>query len=246
MTVSVIIPCFNEENYVGKLLKDLSKQTSKPSAIYVVDCQSKDKTVAVAQSFVGKLPLSVLQSPYRSAAAARNAGAEAAKTDFLLFLDADMRLTPTFIERLLHTATAKKADFVSPRLHIEGRHPVDHAVMRGLNLWNHYYHMGIRRRAGGVGGAMLIRSKTHSAIGGYNPLLREFDDIDYMVKMWKHNVSFAYARGAVATTSNRRFTRQGRLVSLIQGLSEHHFLVRHVVRPVMKKVGIKPYWHDLD
>jgi hypothetical protein len=160
-------------------------------------------------------------------------------------LDADMRIEPRFIEQLLDKATAKGVDFVSPRLKSEGRHPVDHAIVWVLNFWNCFYHMIVRRHAGGVGGAMLIKKDAHNTIGGYNPKLREFDDIDYMMKMWKHKVSFAYAWSAVATTSNRRLVKQGRLVSIVQGLSEHHFLVRHVVRPVMKIVGIKPQWHDL-
>jgi glycosyltransferase involved in cell wall biosynthesis len=60
MTVSVIIPCLNEEKYVGKLLEGLIAQTSKANGVYVVDCHSTDKTVAVAQEFMKRLPLTVL------------------------------------------------------------------------------------------------------------------------------------------------------------------------------------------
>jgi len=245
MTVSVIIPCLNEEKYVGKLLKDLTSQISKADEVYVVDCHSSDKTVAVAHKFVNRLPLTILQSPYLNAAAARNTGADAAQTDYLLFLDADMRIGPKFIDQLLRKAISKRADFVSPKLRSEGHHPIDHVIISSVSSWNHFYHMLIRRHAGGVGGAMLIRKDTHNTIGGYNPMKRQFDDIDYMMKLWKHKVSFAYTRDAVAITSNRRFAKQGRFVSIVQGLSEHHFLVRHVVRPIMKKVGVKPQWHDL-
>ena len=246
MTVAVVIPCLNEEHYVGKLLEDLAKQNTKPNEVFVVDCHSKDGTVRSAKGFVHQLPLSVLQSPYRSAAAARNTGADVAKTDFVLFLDADMRIKPDFIERLVNKASAKQVDFVSPRLSIEGHHPFDHLIVWCLNFWNYFYHMILRRHAGGVGGAMLIKRSAHKAIGGYNPKLREFDDIDYMMKMWKHGTSFAFCWKAAATHSNRRFVKQGRLISVIQGLSEHHFLVRRVVRPIMKGLGIKPQWHDLD
>src|SRR5580698_3542279 len=97
MTLSVVIPCYNEEHYVGKLLEDLTKQTVQPDFVFVVDCHSKDKTVRVAKSFSNQLPLTVLMAPYRSAASARNTGADAATTDYLLFLDADMRIEPNFI-----------------------------------------------------------------------------------------------------------------------------------------------------
>lgn len=246
MTVTVVIPCYNEEAYVGRLLQDLTKQTVQPEAVIVADCHSEDKTVNVAQTFAKQLPLRIVQSPYRSAAAARNTGADAAKTDFLLFLDADMRLPPAFLAKLKRRAQTKQVDFVSPRLKTEGRHPVDHLLVWFINLWTHFYHMLIRRHAAGVGGAMLIKRETHYAIGKYNPRLREFDDIDYMRKMWKHKISFAYARNAVTTTSNRRLVRQGRFATLLQSLSDHHFLVRRFVRPLMKKLGIKPHWSDLD
>lgn len=238
MTIAVIIPCLNEEQYIGKLLEDLTKQNAKPNEVFVVDCDSKDRTVKVAEQFMNQLPLSVFQSPYRSAAAARNTGADAAKSDFLLFLDADMRIKPDFIERLMNKASSERVDFVSPRLKTESHHPVDHLVMWGLNFWNYFYHMLLRKHVGGVGGAMLIKKSTHEAIGGYNPKLKEFDDIDYMMKMWKHKVSFAFCWKAAANHSNRRLVEQGRLATIIQGFSEHHFLVRHVVRPIMKKLEL--------
>lgn len=246
MTIAVIIPCLNEEQYIGKLLEDLTKQDAKPNEVFVVDCHSKDRTVKVAKKFMGRLPLCILQSTYRSAAAARNTGADAAKAEFLLFLDADMRIEPDFIEQLALRASTKRVDFVSPRLKTESHHPVDHLIVWGLNFWNYFYHMLLRRRVGLVGGAMLIKKSIHEAIGGYNPKLREFDDVDYMMKMWRHKVSFAFCWKVAANHSNRRLVEQGRFTSIIQGLSEHHFLVRHVVRPIMKRAGIKPQWHNLD
>jgi glycosyltransferase involved in cell wall biosynthesis len=89
MTISIVIPCYNEEKYVGKLLEDLSRQTLKPTSVFVVDCDSGDKTTEIVQRFLKQLPLQLFRSTYRSAAAARNTGANASKTDYLLFLDAD-------------------------------------------------------------------------------------------------------------------------------------------------------------
>jgi glycosyltransferase involved in cell wall biosynthesis len=247
MTLSVVIPCYNEEHYVDKLLGDLTQQTTMPDSVFVVDCHSKDKTIKVAQRFSNKLPLSVLTAPYRSAASARNMGADAAKTDYILFLDADMRIAPDFVGSLKNRAISKQVDFVTPRLKIEGHHPADILFAWILNLWVYFYRMVARRQASGTaGGAMLISNKAHHVIGGYNPKLREFDDIDYIHRMWKHHITSSFDWRAVAVASNRRSSEQGRFATILQSIPDDYFLARHIVRPVMKKLGIKPKWHELN
>jgi len=247
MSVSVIIPCYNEEQYVGKLLEDVTKQIEPPEAVFVVDCHSKDKTIEVAKGFSKRLPLTILMAPYRSAASARNTGADAAKSDYLLFLDADMRIRPDFVGRLEKKAVSKRVDVVTPRLKTEGQHPVDTLFVWNLNLWVYFYRLLLRRPfTGTAGGAMLISNKAHHTMGGYNPKLREFDDNDYIRRMWKHNISGAFVWRAAATTSNRRLVEQGRLATFLQNIPEDYFITRHIIRPAMKKLGIKPKWHDLD
>jgi glycosyltransferase involved in cell wall biosynthesis len=247
MTTAIVIPCYNEQDYVGKLLEDLTRQTRKPDAVFVVDCDSEDKTVAVARGFSKRLPLKVLQSNYRSAAAARNTGADAAQTDYLLFLDADIRIKPSFIATLVDKADLKQVDFVTPRIGSDGHHPLDHLFAWSLNCWVYFYRMLISHKPSGVaGGAMLIRRSTHKAIGGYNPRLREFDDIDYIHRMQKHHISYAFAWQAKAVASNRRLVRQGRLATVLQTIPDNYLLTRRIIRPVMKLLGIKPKWHDLD
>lgn len=129
MAVTVVIPCYNEENYLGRLLQDLTVQTQSPDAVIVVDCHSRDKTVGVARSFSKSLNrLQILQAPCRSAASARNTGAAAATTDYLLFIDADMRLPSDFLFQITKRARDKHSDWVAGKLKSEGHHPIDHIV----------------------------------------------------------------------------------------------------------------------
>src|SRR5437667_4047530 len=99
--ITVIIPCLNEERYLPLVLTDLSHQKVAPAHIIIVDSKSADGTVAVAKSWSKRLPISVVTSPKRSPAYARNSGAAAAKTDYLLFVDADMRLPKDFVEQIV-------------------------------------------------------------------------------------------------------------------------------------------------
>lgn len=106
--------------------------------------------------------------------------------------------------------------------------------------------MTYKKRPAGAGGALLVSRKLHNLIDGYDAHLREFDDVNYFMRAWDYPVSFAYAKRAVAITSNRRHKEQGRLALILQGMSDQHFLVRHFVRPLMKKLGIQPKGRELD
>ncbi len=246
MSISVIIPAYNEEDYIGKLLEDLTHQTNKPEQVIVADCSSEDGTVVTVLKFTDVLPLEIVNTQIRSAASARNSGASATQSDYLLFIDADMRIRDNFVEKMVSHTEGKGADFVSPRFRAESRHPIDALVVWYINLWIRFYHMFMRRRAMGIGGALLIRKSKHDAIGGFNPEKREFDDIDYCWRLNKEGVTFTFAWEAIAITSSRRFDEQGRLKTIIQGLPDNHLLVRKIVRPSMKRLGVEPKWKDKD
>ncbi|MCQ4086714.1 glycosyltransferase [Saccharibacillus sp. JS10] len=83
--VSIIIPARNEENRIVPLLKSLKKQRFDGFEILVVDDDSSDGTVAVAQSYGAK----VLPNNGAGKSAACWYGAEQAQGSWLLFLDAD-------------------------------------------------------------------------------------------------------------------------------------------------------------
>ncbi len=87
--VSIIITTKNEEVHLPRLLENIAKQTYKIIETIVVDNNSKDQTKAIAKNFGAEV---FSKGPERSAQ--RNFGAQNAKGEYLLFLDADMELTP--------------------------------------------------------------------------------------------------------------------------------------------------------
>lgn len=97
MTTSVVIAAFNEEQHIARLLSSLSNQTRAPLDIIVVDDGSHDRTAEIAQHFGAR----VIRMPHRGPAVARNAGAEAARGDVLVFIDGDMAVCSTFLERVV-------------------------------------------------------------------------------------------------------------------------------------------------
>lgn len=88
-TLSIIIPARNEENRLPKLLASLMKQAKNNVEIIVVDDDSQDATVSIAQSYGIRVIQKKLGEEWVGKSAACWQGAEEAEGDWLLFLDAD-------------------------------------------------------------------------------------------------------------------------------------------------------------
>jgi glycosyltransferase involved in cell wall biosynthesis len=85
-TVSVVIPAFNAQRTLGRVLHELESQQPAPSELIVVDDGSTDRTAAIAEAF-GARVIRTNGSGY--AGGARNAGWDAARGDVVVFLDSD-------------------------------------------------------------------------------------------------------------------------------------------------------------
>ena len=84
--VSAIIPVFNGELFVAEAINSVLAQDYEPKEIIVADDGSTDGSVAVARAFPG---VTVLELEHGGVSAARNAGVQASRGEWLAFLDAD-------------------------------------------------------------------------------------------------------------------------------------------------------------
>lgn len=98
LSVTVLIPAFNEEGWIGATLRSIRAQTRTPDEVLVVDDASTDRTADVARHYGA----TVLQaSGSRSKAGAQNLGLERVTTDVVVMLDADTILDPEAVEHLV-------------------------------------------------------------------------------------------------------------------------------------------------
>jgi glycosyltransferase involved in cell wall biosynthesis len=95
-SISVIVPAYNAEAILGHCLRALQAQTMPPAEIIVVDDGSSDATAEIASG----LGVRVIRQANAGPAAARNAGARAARGDVLLFTDADCAPAPDWVQRM--------------------------------------------------------------------------------------------------------------------------------------------------
>jgi glycosyltransferase involved in cell wall biosynthesis len=87
--ISVIIPVFNRRDEVLRAIASVEAQTRPPSEIIVVDDASTDDSAEAVASLGDERVRLLRHETNRGAAAARNTGIEAARGDWIAFLDSD-------------------------------------------------------------------------------------------------------------------------------------------------------------
>jgi glycosyltransferase involved in cell wall biosynthesis len=111
VSISIIIPALNEERMIGRCLDSLAKLhfSRERFEVILVDNGSRDKTVAIAESFQDRINIRILQKTGVKISALRNTGAGVALGDILAFLDADCLAPSDWLNRILALAPADGA-----------------------------------------------------------------------------------------------------------------------------------------
>lgn len=102
---SIIIPAKNESNYLPRLLGSIVYQRLNDLEIIVVDANSTDRTTEIAKKF----GCSVIYNG-GNPAFSRNLGAKNAKSNLLIFIDADVILPKGYLIRSIREFKRKKLD----------------------------------------------------------------------------------------------------------------------------------------
>jgi glycosyltransferase involved in cell wall biosynthesis len=111
--ISVVIPVFNGERFLGQAIESVLAQTLPAADVIVVDDGSTDGSAAVAESFG---PVRLVRIAHQGAATARNSGVAHSSGELIAFLDADDLMKPDRLERQLAAIEQPPgADFVLGR-----------------------------------------------------------------------------------------------------------------------------------
>ena len=110
VTLSVVIPAYNIENYIGKCLDSVLAQTYQDYEIIVVNDGSTDKTGTVCDEYATKdSRIRVIHKENEGVSVARNAGIEMATGEYFLFFDGDDFMEPYTMEELYQVAREQQA-----------------------------------------------------------------------------------------------------------------------------------------
>jgi glycosyltransferase involved in cell wall biosynthesis len=216
MTISVIIPAFNEERFLPQTLKHLHRATEylgtapdRHIEIIVVDNASSDRTAEIALA-AGTRVISV---PERNIAKVRNAGAHAASGDLLVFLDADTLIPEILLRRI--GQVKEEPDCLGGAVDTDYQ-PARTLIRAYLRLWRL-----IGLSFGMAQGALqFCRRDAFSALRGYDETIYMGEDVDFYWRLCK----LAKARGqhirllrdVQVVPSCRRFDQWSTLRTLIK------------------------------
>jgi glycosyltransferase involved in cell wall biosynthesis len=111
--VSILIPCYNAEQWIGETLNSVLAQTWTNKEVMVVDDGSTDNSLANARGFESA-NVKIISQENRGASAARNRALQEAQGDFIQYLDADDLISQDKLERQIRLLSLEEnADCVS-------------------------------------------------------------------------------------------------------------------------------------
>ncbi len=163
MSVSVVIPALNEEEFIEDTLKSLKAQTNPPAEIIIMDNGSTDRTVEIAKQYADR----VIIIPDVSIVELRQAGAEAAKNPIIVSTDADTTYPDNWLELLTQHFSDPSVVAVGGSIMPSVPGITENLYTRGLNA---------SARAGlFLGANMAYRRQSFLDAGGYIKVRRAED-----------------------------------------------------------------------
>ncbi len=235
LMISFIIPTLNEEIAIEKILRNLTAY-SGPKEIIISDGKSKDKTVEIARRFTDKVV--VYEGTERQTIAmGRNAGADVAVGDYVVFLDADVIIVnpdeffgkalgyfkrdPKLTALTAHFRVMPEAETLTDRL--------NYAFINGAQSFaNNVLHYGMA-----IGEFQMYPREFFKKIGGYNPKIVVGEDYECFRRAAHYGRSHLASDLTVYHTG-RRIHKTGWIKLWIQWMT-NGFVVTFLKRSIIKE-----------
>jgi glycosyltransferase involved in cell wall biosynthesis len=225
-TITIVVPCKNEENYIHHLLDALRDQDIGDTRVIIADC-STDSTRQVIQDNKGALQVEIIEGGPVSIA--KNSGAQLVTTPYILFIDADVRFFKgTVIKDAVNLIEAENLDLIGLNIKCYDNDLRAKIGFTAFNLINHtikYF------SPFAVGAFMLTRKDRFEELGGFPEQFSTSEDF-FLSRKYSPR-KFRILRHHFGQDS-RRFKKMGYL-----GMAK--YLIKNFVNR-----NNKAYWDSLD
>lgn len=198
MKYSIIVPVYNRPDEVDELLQSLTQQTFRDMEVIIVEDGSSQPCENIVHRYAGKLPLRYYTKENSGPGQTRNYGAEHSQGEYLIFLDSDCVLPPTFLQ-----SVEDELSIANCQLSIDAWGGPDQAhesftpVQKAIS-----YSMTSFLTTGGIRGGkkqmdkrfyprsfnMGIRKSLYRQLGGFSSM-RFGEDIDLSLRIYESGAS---------------------------------------------------------
>jgi len=217
--LSIIIPTYNEEKYIGRLLDSIKKSKDIEYEIIVADANSKDRTREIAKSFGCKVVKG------GKPAEGRNSGAEAAKGNLLFFLDADVILPKNFLEESISEFNKRQLDIAMCLFQPTPKKMIDKVI---YELHNLYLVLTEKFNPTTIGHSILTKKSMFNKVNGFNETLKLSEDYDFGQRASKKG-KYGVLKSKKLLVSTRRWEKEGRF----------KLLAIYLLSGIFYKLGLK-------
>ena len=193
LKISLVVPLYNEENSLGKLVESISRQTFQPDEIILVDGGSTDKTVEVFEELCSRNPVYKLVKTERATPGkGRNIGIENARNEWIALTDAGIKLNDDWLENLLQIVEENPSTVV-----VYGNFaPTVKNLFEKCAAFAYVYPQGENGIRGKFIASSLIKKEVWQKVGSF-PDLRAAEDLMFMEEIERQGFSVAYAPKAM-------------------------------------------------
>ncbi|CAM4096802.1 glycosyltransferase family 2 protein [Gillisia limnaea] len=178
--VSIIIPCYNDGDYIEQAVQSILDQSYTNKEIIIIDDGSNHKTKAVLKKLTQKIDL-LITIENKGPSVARNRGVTEAKGEFILTLDADDFFEPTFIQKAVNILNSSpKVGLVTCHAHL-----FDENANQGEIISRGGEAKDLLFRNGALASS-LFRKKSWRDVQGYDEkMLNGYEDWDFNISIVK-------------------------------------------------------------
>ncbi len=204
LTLSIVIPVYNEEAHLRACLDSIARQTQLPDEVIVVDNNSQDKTVDIANSYPF---VRIVSEPVQGKVFARNRGFDTAKSDLIGRIDADSRLNSDWV------ATTKTYFEANPGVAaVTGNcYFYDFPFRRSFRVLHHFVYYQMQKLIAGSeilwGSNMAVTNTAWQSVRAEclsRPDTKMHEDIDLSLHLQNNGYVIKRSPGLVVEVSLRR------------------------------------------
>lgn len=199
--ITVIIPCKDEENYIGDTLLSLNNQKNiEGTKVIILDGDSTDNTIDVIHNIKKKVNYEILIEKGGKVSYARNKGATMVNTKYVLFLDADVTFTDndTILSSLNELENGY--DLITCKLKSRSGFPLN----LGFYLFN-IIHSKLKTSFS-MGAYFMTSIESFNGYGGFDETIKQSEDF---ILSKKYPIDKFKIINRYVTQDDRRFKKMG-------------------------------------